>query len=242
MIDEAAYLYRLVHSLQEPLVVEIGRYHGGTTFLLAAAGGRVTSLDINPALVDTDVLLERALERYGLSDRVTVEIADSHAYRVEAEAYDVVFVDGDHTYEGARGDVERWLPGITPGGHLILHDAFRPTPERAWARPWKVEGVHRLREELMAVPNLDLVGRAGTLAHFVKQRPDIVLEIASLSARVVRDCHRGVYSEGRGWDRSEGRFIRYALAVLVRAPQLLVATLGRRGEMRQTRGSPADAC
>lgn len=177
MIDEAAYLYRLVRSLQKPLVVEIGRYHGGTTFLLAAAGGRVTSLDINPALVDTDVLLERALGRYGLSDRVTIEIADSHAYRVETAAFDVAFIDGDHTYEGARRDVEKWLPGVTAGGHLILHDAFRPSPDRAWARPWKVDGVYRLREELMAEPSLDLVGRAGTLAHFVKApRPDIVLE------------------------------------------------------------------
>ncbi|MDQ3380699.1 MAG: class I SAM-dependent methyltransferase [Actinomycetota bacterium] len=168
MIDEAAYLYRLVSSLPAPVVVEIGRYRGGTTFLLAAAGGRVLSLDIDPATASSDTLLRRALERHGLSERVAIEIADSHAYPVEASAYDVVFIDGDHTYDGARTDVERWLPGVTPGGHLILHDAFLPFPERPWARPWKVEGVHQLREELIEQPELDLAGRAGTLAHFVK--------------------------------------------------------------------------
>lgn len=171
MIDEAAYLYRLVRSLSAPAVVEIGRYRGGTTFLLAAAGGRVLSLDVDPATAESDTQLRRALERYGLSERVTTEIADSQTFPVEPAAYDIVFVDGNHTYEGARTDVERWLPGVTAGGHLILHDAFHPTPERAWARPWKVEGVHRLREELIDRSGLELAGRAGTLAHFVKAAP-----------------------------------------------------------------------
>jgi len=169
MIDEAAYLYRLVRSLGAPAVVEIGRYRGGTTFLLAVAGGRVLSLDVDPSVTSSDELLTRALDRYDLRGRVTLEIADSRSYPVELAAYDVVFVDGDHTYAGAQGDVERWLPGVKTGGHLILHDALIPLPERAWARPWKVEGVQRLCEELLERPELELAGRAGTLAHFVKR-------------------------------------------------------------------------
>jgi predicted O-methyltransferase YrrM len=169
MIDEAAYLYRLVRLLEAPVVVEIGRYRGGTTLLLATAGGRVLSLDVNPDVARSDELLKRALERYDLRNSVTLEIANSRTYLVEPAAYDVVFVDGDHTYEGVRADIDRWLPGVTPGGHLILHDAVVPSPERAWARPWKVEGVQRLCDELMARPELELAGRAGTLAHFVKR-------------------------------------------------------------------------
>ena len=169
MIDEAAYLFRLVRSLEAPVVVEIGRYRGGTTFLLATAGARVLSLDVDPAVTRSDELLAHALERYDLRDSVTLEIADSRTYPVEHAAYDVVFVDGDHSYEGARADVERWLPGVETGGHLILHDALVPSPERAWARPWKVEGVQHLCEELLGRPQLELAGRAGTLAHFVKR-------------------------------------------------------------------------
>jgi predicted O-methyltransferase YrrM len=169
MLDEAAYLYRLVRSLEKPFVVEIGRYRGGTTFLLAAAGGRVLSLDIDPALVKEDERLMRALARFGLADQVLLEIADSHNYAVEPGAYDVVFVDGDHSFDGVRADVERWLPGVAPGGHLILHDAFVPSPDRPWTQPWKVEGVHRFREELLEWPELRLAGRAGTLAHIVRQ-------------------------------------------------------------------------
>jgi predicted O-methyltransferase YrrM len=169
MIDEAAYLYRLVRSRTAPSVVEIGRYRGGTTFLIAAAGGRVLSLDVDPAVAGSDRSLERALERYDLRDRATLEIADSRAYPVEPGAYDIVFVDGDHTYDGVRADVERWLPGLAMGGDLLLHDALVPIPERAWARPWKVEGVQRLRQELGEWPELEVAGSAGTMAHFVKR-------------------------------------------------------------------------
>jgi len=169
MVDEAAYLYRLVRSIPAPNTVEIGRYRGGTAFLLAAAGARVLSLDIEPTVATSDELLVRALERYGLRSNVELEIADSRTYEVEPTAYDVVFVDGDHTYDGVRADVERWLPGIKPGGHLVLHDALVPTPERPWAQLWKVEGVQRYREQLMDHPEVELAGHAGTLAHFVKR-------------------------------------------------------------------------
>lgn len=168
MIDEAAYLYRLVRSLRAPAVVEIGRYRGGTTLLLSVAGGRVLSLDVDPAVAGSDERLMRALERYDLGGNVTLEIADSRAYPVEPGAYDIVFVDGDHTYDGARADVDNWLPGVTAGGHLILHDAVVPQPARAWAQPWKVEGVQQLCGELLERTDLKLVTRVGTLAHFMK--------------------------------------------------------------------------
>lgn len=35
---------------------------------------------------------------------------------------DVVFVDGDHSYRGAKGDILAWLPNIKPGGIIAVHD------------------------------------------------------------------------------------------------------------------------
>lgn len=43
---------------------------------------------------------------------------------------DMVFVDGGHDYEEARGDIEAWLPHIKPGGIIALHD-FEKTV-KAW--------------------------------------------------------------------------------------------------------------
>jgi predicted O-methyltransferase YrrM len=167
MIAEAAHLYRLVRSLDEPAVVEIGRYRGGTTFLLAAAGGRVLSIDVDPSVSHHDRALLRALEERGLADRVRLVIADSRSHEVEAASQDIVFVDGDHSYAGARADVEHWLPAIAPRGHLLMHDGVRPEPPRPWADPWKVEGARQVCAELLTDARVRLAGRAGTLADFV---------------------------------------------------------------------------
>lgn len=38
------------------------------------------------------------------------------------EPVDYVLVDGDHTYEGAVGDILLWLPRIRKGGYMAVHD------------------------------------------------------------------------------------------------------------------------
>lgn len=40
-----------------------------------------------------------------------------------SEGYvDLVFIDGDHSYEGCRGDIEAWRPHVRAGGYIVLHD------------------------------------------------------------------------------------------------------------------------
>ena len=36
--------------------------------------------------------------------------------------YDLVFIDGDHSYEGCRHDVDRFAPLVREGGCLIMDD------------------------------------------------------------------------------------------------------------------------
>lgn len=35
---------------------------------------------------------------------------------------DLVFIDGDHSYEGVRADVDHWLPKVRKGGVIAGHD------------------------------------------------------------------------------------------------------------------------
>ena len=165
--DEAAYLFRLVKNLGTPESVEIGRFRGGSTFLLAAAGAQVLSIDIDGARFESDgPALVNALDRVGLRDRAQLVVADSRTYPVESSSIDLLFVDGDHSYDGVRTDFEHWWPALRPRGHLLLHDAeeFADTdPRRAISA-----GVTRLARQLVDRHDARRHQATGTLAHFSK--------------------------------------------------------------------------
>ena len=115
-----------------PSIVEIGRCRGGTT-LLAAAGGEVVSLDIDERVSETDKSLMRVLSRIGLQGKVALHISDSSTFPVEGGSVDVLFVDGDHTYDGISRDVAHWFPALRDGGIVLFHDArHRRGARRAW--------------------------------------------------------------------------------------------------------------
>lgn len=42
---------------------------------------------------------------------------------------DMVFVDGDHSYEGCKGDIKSWLPHIRDGGIIAFHDYGERWPD-----------------------------------------------------------------------------------------------------------------
>ena len=85
-LDEAALLYRLARDVDGGAVVEIGRFKGGSTLLLAAAlGGRAElwSYDIHAPHqatytgADLDEELRDALRRLSLEERVHLVVGDS---------------------------------------------------------------------------------------------------------------------------------------------------------------------
>lgn len=41
---------------------------------------------------------------------------------------DVLFIDGDHTYEGCKADIEAWEPFVRDGGVIYFHDADEGGP------------------------------------------------------------------------------------------------------------------
>jgi predicted O-methyltransferase YrrM len=135
-LAEAAYLFRLVRSLRDATIVEIGRFKGGSAFLAAVAmdgGSRLYSYDIHVKLSHVysgealDRELTAALERYGLADRVHVLVAVSRAAEPPGP-YDLVFVDDDHRHPGVCAHYEHRRPHVRPGGHLLFHDAAELRP------------------------------------------------------------------------------------------------------------------
>ena len=171
--DEAAFLFRLVRSLDEATIVELGRFKGGGTFLLAVAmtpGSKLWSYDLHlevPAGATGDELddeLSAGLARYGL-ENVQLVVADTRTAAPPAAELDVLFIDADHRYEGARADFERWGSLVRIGGHLLFHDGAD-----VGGYGTTYTGVRRLVEEIESAGGpFRRVEGAGTIAHFVNQ-------------------------------------------------------------------------
>lgn len=167
--DEAAFLFRLVRSQPAARILEIGRYYGGSAFLFAVAGDHnsmVTSIDIAP---QNDELLQIALKKSGLAHKVQLLVGDSRGGEASADFYDLIFVDGDHSYESVLKDYEHWRKAVKPGGYLALHNAAAGGPHTAAA-----PGPFRLAQEIAARDG-EYYRRepdVGSLALFIRtQRP-----------------------------------------------------------------------
>jgi len=124
--EDVLKLYELGRLGAQP-VLEVGAYRGKSAVVLAsalrAAGGegRLVSVDIDPVALASarEAVRERGLEDLVIFARGTLQ-ALVRAYPGIRPG--VVFVDGDHSLEGVRRDLET-LEAIVPSGSLMLfHD------------------------------------------------------------------------------------------------------------------------
>lgn len=127
-LDQATFLWRLLRSMSDPQVVELGRYKGGTTLLLAAAGAKVLSIDNDslPGQRQWVIELEEVLKRFGFQERVQIVVDDALSYPVNKERYDLVFIDFAISRQLAKASFEHWLPGAKRGGYILFGDGNNP--------------------------------------------------------------------------------------------------------------------
>ncbi len=173
--DEAALLFRTVRGLAAPAVVEIGRFFGGSTFLIAAAlqgRGSLLSIDFHaPGKMSQDQGVEydrrtrAALEKANLAGPVKMVVGDSQTYDTTGLSPNVIFVDGDHSYEGVKRDFQTWSRALQPGGVMLLHDA---NPETPFGVLPVDQGVVKLAQEIGADPAFTLHAQAGSIIAFRK--------------------------------------------------------------------------
>ncbi len=150
--DELAFLCWLAVTISARNVFEIGTFDGRTTRNLAraiGASGRVTTVDLPPdKLASTALPMDRSESVYvglvqtGLrflntpeAARIKVVLDDSARYRPRPEeegAYELVFVDGAHSYAYVRSDTRLAMRLVNrQRGLIVWHDATLPDVERA---------------------------------------------------------------------------------------------------------------
>jgi len=120
---EGEYLFVLASHVKEG-IVETGRFQGGSAFLMACANDKIPiySIDIAPV---NDEFLKEQFRTFSVGENVELIVGDSQRtkYR-QITKYDLLFIDGDHSYEGCSNDLENWFADLSPGGHVVLHDCY----------------------------------------------------------------------------------------------------------------------
>jgi hypothetical protein len=111
-------------------IVETGRFNGGSCFLLTCAAPDVPVYSIDTAPQNDELLLE-LFRQHGVGRNVRLIVGDSHDEFPQIGAVDLVFIDGDHSYEGCMRDLVNWYDHLAANGHLILHDSY--------CGPWRVQ-------------------------------------------------------------------------------------------------------
>jgi predicted O-methyltransferase YrrM len=158
------------------VILEIGSFKGKSTVGLAAVArryglGRVIAVDPHTAPSETDPDLADQTTSYddflttlrsaGLTDWVEVHRAFSQDL---AQGWDrplrLLWIDGDHTYAGAKRDLDLYRPSLTPGAIVAIHDALHhyPGPLRVFV------------DELLRSDDFGPVGFCGSIA-WAQYRP-----------------------------------------------------------------------
>ena len=165
---EMAYLFWTA-ARAERGIVEIGRYNGGSTLVLGAANQAVPIWSIDIAPQDDD-LFRRQIANIGLDARFELIVGNSqHGTfpQIAPSSYDLLFIDGDHSFAGCLADLENWWPGLAPGGSVVLHDCYHGCEVQDAVRDFFA------RNEATAVRGANIsawhwLTSEGSLAHFDK--------------------------------------------------------------------------
>lgn len=126
-------LIKIYKAVKPKYVLEIGTQEGGTLYQwikYAQPGTTIVNIDILQNQPENNKLLERwqGWAREKQVNLITIiEYSKNALHRVMAElpSIDFLFIDGDHTYEGAKSDFEMYGQ-LVENGVIAFHDLMTP--------------------------------------------------------------------------------------------------------------------
>ena len=119
---EAHCLQELAH---EGNVLEIGSWTGYSAYRMAFSANRVDCVD--PYTDPGGPKAQEFLDNTSMYDTIFLHIGKSaDIVPILQPIFDLVFIDGDHTYDGCRLDLELAIEKVKYGGVIALHDYNLP--------------------------------------------------------------------------------------------------------------------
>jgi len=138
------------------IILEIGRYWAGSLVLLAIATHdskvKIVSVDVVEGCHDPDA--DDWLNEYEEKERIDIRVDNSWA--MENVPLSMLFVDGDHSYEGVKKDFIHHWNFLT--GPCLAHDYTDPT----------CEGVTRFIDEWIEEGYAEIIEQTGTMVALKK--------------------------------------------------------------------------
>lgn len=138
-------------------MIEIGSFVGESTVLFAQTFKSVIAIDpflegyddADPTsyLFEFKNVYQTYLERTGDHKNIQtiVSTSDDAISQLRGSKYDFIYIDGLHTYEGVKRDIENYLPLVKSGGHIGGHDYTDIVPH--------LVGVKRAVDEMLGEPD-----------------------------------------------------------------------------------------
>jgi hypothetical protein len=159
---EKQYLELLDATPEGGVFVELGCYKGKSTsfigveihkrkrdinfFAIDSFQGATNSTDANEikayeGISEIEESYTYNVAPIGNKIKTIVSLTDEAAQYFDDKSVDVIFVDGGHSYEVVKADIEAWLPKMKPNGIMAGHDYM------AWI------GVNRALTEIFGTPH-----------------------------------------------------------------------------------------
>ena len=137
-IEELNHLEKLA-SQSKDIIVEIGSFQGRSTVGLAKGSksgnnNMVYAIDKwsnNTVNGTKDVVISKEnfinnLKNSKVDDIVTpIHSTSNEAFKNWDEPIGMIFIDGDHSYQGTKNDI-KWCDFVIPGGIISFHDYLSP--------------------------------------------------------------------------------------------------------------------
>lgn len=99
------------------------------------------------------IAVAKSLEPFGERARLIREEGKKAASLFSDAYFDLIFVDGDHTYDGVRADIEAWWPKLKPGAVMCGDDyskarfgVKKAVDDFAWNKKLNLTFAHKIPE------------------------------------------------------------------------------------------------
>lgn len=172
---EALLLYRMARSVQSGCIVEVGSYRGRSTVFLGRGSldghqPRIYAIDPHDEYVGVlggifgpkdRTAFYKAMIATGCSEIVSLINISSEMFASRwGKAVSLLWIDGDHSYEGVRRDFDCWLPHLSVDAIIAFDDVSNPNL-----------GPRKLIDELTASGDFEVVTSVNKIAVIQKCMP-----------------------------------------------------------------------